>query len=304
MIHAYTAYGIHIQSTLALPELKEAATVRSPDVKISSAVGLPRPKHVGGPRLSVRLRSDVIQLHWTQYGSFAIQDGTTIYYEPLPGEPDYTVRPPLLGVVLGTLLHQRGVFTLHASAVSMRGEAVAFLGRKGRGKSTTAAAFYVDGHPLVTDDVLAVSCAPDKPLRVHPGFPQIKLHPNSASILGLSDALEHPPAPEDNKAYLPSPEEFDTAPLPLRAIFVLETGQKLAVSRLTGHEAFTCLLREAYAPRFLGSAASTPSFFSMCKQVAHSVPIFRLTRPLTLECLEGIMAKIKRVCADEVRFLD
>ena len=49
-----------------------------------------------------------------------------------------------------------GYEPLHATAVVVDGEAVAFLGDCGYGKSTLGAAFLARGFPLLTDDVLAL----------------------------------------------------------------------------------------------------------------------------------------------------
>ncbi|NBC85561.1 MAG: hypothetical protein GVY25_05150, partial [Bacteroidetes bacterium] len=57
----------------------------------------------------------------------------SIQYALVPDVAEGTLRAPLLGVVLGTLLHQRGLHTLHASAVVVDGGAVAFVGEKGAG---------------------------------------------------------------------------------------------------------------------------------------------------------------------------
>jgi len=63
----------------------------------------------------------------------------------------------LLGPVLGLALRLRGVTCLHASAVALNGEAVAFVGMEGAGKSTTAAAFAREGHGVLSDDVVALT---------------------------------------------------------------------------------------------------------------------------------------------------
>jgi hypothetical protein len=207
------------------------------------------------------------------------------------------VRPPLLGVVLGTLLHQRGVFTLHGSAVSIDGEAVAFLGQKQSGKSTLAAALFAKGHPLVTDDVLAVDPGAAASIPVYPAYPSLKLSEDVASALGMEHGRLDPERALNSsmeKAYYPARDGFVDAPLPLRKIYLLDWGDRPATTQITGRDAFTALVREAYAPRFLGSAVSTPTFFEQCKQVVQHIPILRLTRPFDLSSLDRTVALIER----------
>ncbi|NHC16237.1 hypothetical protein, partial [Motilibacter deserti] len=65
---------------------------------------------------------------------------------------------PLLfnGLVTSLLLMLRGSLVLHASAVAVEGDAVAFAGHPRRGKSTSATLACAAGAALVTDDVLRV----------------------------------------------------------------------------------------------------------------------------------------------------
>jgi len=62
----------------------------------------------------------------------------------------------LLGPVLGMVLLLRGVICLHGSAVVVDDQAIALVGAAGAGKSTTAAAFAGLGHPVLSEDVLAL----------------------------------------------------------------------------------------------------------------------------------------------------
>src|SRR5690606_16473868 len=82
---------------------------------------------------------------------------------------------PLFGPVMACLLHRQGLLVLHGSAVVIDGEAHAFLGDKGSGKSTTAAALIAAGLPLVADDVVALDRLEDGRLAVRAAFPAMKL---------------------------------------------------------------------------------------------------------------------------------
>ncbi len=95
----------------------------------------------------------------------------------------------LLGPVLGLFLRLRGVTCLHASAVAFGGQAVAFVGSEGAGKSTTAAALALRGHAILSDDVVALA-EHDGAFFVHPAYPYLCLWPESVeSIYGSADAL-------------------------------------------------------------------------------------------------------------------
>jgi hypothetical protein len=118
-----------------------------------------------------------------QAGSFLVRRGREVVVDPLPGVDERVLRLFVLGAVLGVLLQQRGFLTLHASVVALDGEAVAFCGAAGAGKSTLARALYGNAHPFLTDDIAAVRRR-DGRLVVVPGFPQVKLWPDAARSVG------------------------------------------------------------------------------------------------------------------------
>ncbi len=73
----------------------------------------------------------------------------------------------IAGSVVSYLLSAGGRLVLHASAVEVDGEALAFVGHSGQGKTTVATLLCADGYALVTDDVLPldvrggeVTCVP------------------------------------------------------------------------------------------------------------------------------------------------
>lgn len=65
----------------------------------------------------------------------------------------------LIGLVLSFVFRLRGDFSLHASAIQADRGAIALIGPHGAGKSTLAAAFGRRGMPVLTDDILRLTCA-------------------------------------------------------------------------------------------------------------------------------------------------
>ena len=56
---------------------------------------------------------------------------------------------------MALLLYQRGFLVLHGSSIKINNGAIAFLGYRGNGKSTTAINLYKKNYPIVTDDILS-----------------------------------------------------------------------------------------------------------------------------------------------------
>jgi hypothetical protein len=130
----------------------------------------------------------------------------------------------LLGPIFGFLLRLRGMTCLHASAIAVDGRAIALIGPVGAGKSTTAAAFAQQGYSALSEDVVAL-CGLGDSFLVQPGYPLIRLWPESVQALfGSKDALP-PLTPNWDKRYLDLTQDdfsFQRQPLPLAAIYFLD----------------------------------------------------------------------------------
>jgi hypothetical protein len=84
-----------------------------------------------------------------------------------------------LSLLTGFWLESRGIVALHASAVSVNERAVVFLATNTGGKTSLSTSLMQAGHPLLTDDFLAVSLLEDIAIG-HPGFPQMRMWPDLA----------------------------------------------------------------------------------------------------------------------------
>ena len=92
----------------------------------------------------------------------------------------YELERYLTNLVLPVHLLSKGVFCLHASAVSIEGQAVAFIASSTGGKSTLLGHFAQAGHEIITDDVLPLTLD-ETGIVAHPGFPRIKMWPDTAA---------------------------------------------------------------------------------------------------------------------------
>jgi len=234
-------------------------------------------------------------VHWCGAGTFLVRKGCEIMVEPEAGVEESIIRLILLGSVLAILLHQRGVLVLHASVVSIHGYAVGFMGEKGWGKSTTAAAFNAKGHALVTDDILAVILGRDGTLMVQPGPPHFKLWPEAAvasfgddpeTLMRLHSRIEK----RERSATIRHIGE----PLPLRRLYVLDRGEQLESIPMTPTAALLALVRHSYLCRIMKSLGSMERNFWQCAQLAEQVPVSSLKRPKDLGALGSIVELVKQ----------
>jgi hypothetical protein len=105
-----------------------------------------------------------------EYGSHLLSgDGCRLWCDP-EGLPDERWQRLLIAQILPFAALLQGLEVFHASAVVRHGEAVAFVGRSGAGKSSLALELCGHAAKLLADDVLALEICEQR-LLAHPGTP-------------------------------------------------------------------------------------------------------------------------------------
>jgi hypothetical protein len=279
----YQAYGLRIQSTLRLPELIAADPTPTPDLSIHQGpirCQLPPDSQVQ-PR-TILPSEDAITIYWPGVGTFLLEDGRYMTVDSLPDTPAHMVRLFILGTSLALLLHQRkDVTVIHASVASINGQAIAFVGPKGAGKSTMVALLHQHGHALLSDDLLVARMDSNTPQAL-PGFPHLKLWPDTAELVGQAASTLPRLRPELDKRGQRLNSDFRLEPVPLAAICILAEGESVALRPLPAHTGCLALLPHWYGARFghdLLSLLGTARHFQECAALANRVPILVLERP-------------------------
>jgi hypothetical protein len=244
------------------------------------------PPKISGDEGYVDATTDEVYLFWKDVGAYLVRNGCEIVVDPLPSMDEQVTRLFLLGSALGVLIHQRGLLTLHASAVALNGGAVVFMGESGWGKSTTAAALHARGHNVLADDLVALDMSSTGAPTVLSGFPRLKLSPEPAAALGHDLEKLSVFHPEDERR--DCGVRFQPTSLPLVCIYVLGAGSRQTIELLRPQEAFVELVHHSYAIYFLKNAGATPAHFRQCARLAGVFPIYRLNRQLALSALPGI----------------
>jgi hypothetical protein len=281
--------GIH--SELLLPEL-----VAVPDTKADVVIRLGEVEHssaqVVNSNRCFHFAPDKACYYWDEVAAYQAQNGNEIIIDPAPSVPESSIRIPLLAAVLFSVLYQRGVFVLHASAVNIHGSVVAFLGLKGQGKSTMAATLYGRGHSLVSDDMLAVQIESDTGPMAIPGFPNFKIWPDAAESALGDDPANLPRLIEGyEKRARGATTGFSLEPVPLSRIFVLGIGPCPQSEPMPHQEAVSQLLCQSYPARVFGSLLQGPAAsanFRQCVSLINKVPVYWLKRHRSLEALSNV----------------
>ena len=185
--------------------------------------------------------------------------------------------------VVPMALHAQGFEVLHASAVVMDGGVVALCARAKTGKSTTAFALALRGHPLWADDSVAFQVVGGRPL----AFPQpfrLRLRRHSGQF------FDERVAP-DAFSVMTEGSSGDGGPMPLAALVLLERGGDLPapyeLARVAPADALVLLMEHAYWYD-LREAGRKRAMLDRYAQVLAATPVWRLTLRSELERLDDV----------------
>ncbi|WP_324740385.1 hypothetical protein U8326_11290 [Tsuneonella sp. CC-YZS046] len=255
----FRAYGLTIGSDFEVLEA-EAVVPSRPELTIRRA-DIPGSVFRFDDFRNYRITPDGDLIEFQDVGRFLVRNPTAIEVDVEPQFDRRLIGMPLLGPVFSVLLHRQGLLVLHGSAVMIGGTAHVFLGDKGSGKSTTAAALIASGFPLISDDVVAIERLSSGQLVVRPGYPAMKLdkHMFSSFPKGSYTVLQ----PDDGcytagKSRVRLKARMPRAAVPLGRIHCLARGTRNAIRPLSQPEKLHALIRFSHYPR-LGPAANVPA---------------------------------------------
>lgn len=259
--YRYGVYGISVQSPirLSLPEQSGAGLVSiefrtAPASFFLEILGSTQLQQMGRCTYQyAHLQDGSSYVRWNDIGEFLVSgDGRFITCARFPEAPMESFQVYLLGQALSFALVKNGFEPVHATCVVIDGEAVAFLGNSGFGKSSLAAHFLQAGDRLLTDDLLLVREGVDG-LLAYPGPPRIKLLPGMARRFLGADIGGTPMNSQTQKLVIPlDGDRICAVPVPLRALYALVHPRKVVqrrgvhIRRLSSREAFIALLSHAF----------------------------------------------------------
>lgn len=294
-----------IECDLPLPELTRAAGRNQPDVVIRRAPV--RKRQVRRTRChewtlpdgtrwaSIAKSQGEHVLRFRRFAEFIVSEGgrSVRWRAPAATRPD-TLRHLLLDQVMPALAFEHSLIGLHASAVVVDGQGIAFAGPASQGKSTLAASFALDGHAVVTDDCLMLQWKRREP-RAVPSYPSLRLWKETADrLLGPTPGLS-PVAEYTSKLRVGarvSPIAFRSRPVALRRIYMIDRRRGPArIDLLSTRQAYIELLKIAFRLDPLDRASARREMAALA-MLAQAVPVARLRVPLRLESLGDVRRAI------------
>jgi hypothetical protein len=315
--HEYCVYGIALHSEIPLPlpgpgpgPLAQIELRTAPASFFSDATrGVSLQQLDGSWYEFGRLPDRSSYARWIGVGEFLVSsDGRRIICRQFEIATTESFQVYLLGQAISFALVKSGFEPLHATVVIAHGEAVAFLGASGFGKSSLAACFLHAGHQILTDDLLLLKSIGDR-IFAYPGPPRLKLFPKMARRF-LGDATTGVPMnPETEKLIVPlNKQRRCFGPFPLKAVYTLagphEVSRKQTIrfEPLSPRQAFVELLKNTFNSRILDASRLKRQLDENARLVS-LVPVTKLSFPRVLrrisEVREAILWDLSRQKAAE-----
>lgn len=290
----YSAYGLSIESDIPLPELcLSNSNVDHPDVRVVSK------ELVAGEAPDNRLYyrpsgADRVIILWPGLGLLEALGGQTLnYLPPATDTPRLVWRLFLACQGLGVILQQRGQLVLHASAVAHEGKVALFIGTHGAGKSTMAAAACASGWQLLSDDVTTVTpVAPG--FLVQPAFGSMRIKRAIRSHFSLDAPVEGELIEGTHKVLCNMSSRFQTQPLPLGRIYVLNNHPELEILAPPPLEQFFHLTAHTYGNALTKYLGKSETHFQQCSTLVRSGMVRILRRPLQMSAIPDVLAAVAR----------
>ena len=210
-------------------------------------------------------------------------------------EPKYNIESILVGPALGAIQRLRGMACLHSSVINIDGRAVAFVGKKRAGKSTMAATFVKNGYNVVADDV-AVLTEREDGLSVFPGYPKVRLRPQSLSAIH-SDKHEdfQQVYPNRDSRYTDVEDSFERNAIPLKAIYILNptdgVGAIPEFETVNAAQKIVQVLEHSFAAYMLNKDMKKEEF-AFFARLTKNIPIRKINFKHDLDLLDANCAEI------------
>jgi len=305
MSYRYSAFGLCIESTIKFDEL---SVELNPKREVDLFIREKNLNFVIAPMGEAKSYMDYenptgVLMMWPGVAAVKIKSASEVEIQCYPGIPEKYMAFPVLGPIMGWILHQKGLLVLHSSAVRMDGKSIAFMGDKRAGKSTTAAAFLKAGAKLLTDDLLAIDMSYTPKPMIRPAFAQIKLNEESSHLMKIPDSKALPlvmPGFEKRQYRLNS---MESELVPSDVFFVIERGGEVPqITWLEGGAGFPKLIRYSYNVRFSEAPDSLQNHaqhFENCVMLENKASVGILNIPSGIEQLGTTIDFVRKALSTE-----
>ena len=242
-------------------------------------------------------------LHIPETCVFLLDDSCSkLYCIPEDGIGLEIVRNHFLDDIMPLVVSAHEAVVLHASSVTVNGEAYAFAGESGVGKSTFAAAMASNGAELLSDDYLRVSSGVEG-FSVYPSYSSVRLCQDAAVALGQTAG----PIPENRDQLVKSRHQFpnqnkECETRQLGGVFLLSPQEKVSrieLDPVPTQEAFIELLQNSFILDVCDRKMLRAQFETLLR-VVEVVPVRRLRYTQQLSGIRELSTDIEALLAKDL----
>jgi len=278
MNYYYQAYGYNISSEIEIIEMIKGGDGK--DISISHGKV---PDDISNPLVkgkTFQISKNEALITITEVAKFHVSDGKIIVINKSIKSTDEEVKLFLLGVVFGTLLHQRNELLLHANVIQYKEKAILFAGNSGTGKSTLTALLIKNGFKFVSDDIALVKYKGKNPI-VYPGLPRLKLHIDSVENLNIDKDKIVQLRKGHKKFNVPVSEHFFNEALPVQKIYIIEPANNLqfSINNIEGFQKFNYIFDYMYLKFYTSFIWDQRVLFNLQSQLASNSKLAVIKNP-------------------------
>jgi hypothetical protein len=305
----YSVYGLTLRSAIQLPCPSVEQTLASPDIELLECGPTEILQACSQERISFReegfwqcsiFADGSAHVSWKEHFEFVVSaSAKQVLWRKLQEVSNEVFFTYFLGQVLSYCLLARGIEPLHATAIVVGDQAVAFLGDSGFGKSTLAATFLQKGYSLLTDDVLALEFRGET-VWARPAIARMKLNPDSADAVFCGRRSIPMNSFTSKMIFALNDSQHGNRMVPLQALYVLPhkpSKSRILVRRLSGRSSFLPIVQNTFNDTVLHPDRLKQQF-AFAGRLASLIPIKRLSYPRRLDMLpavaDAILADISR----------
>ena len=290
-MYYYKVYDLKVKSDLIFPQLITCEDGRDWDLEILSGI-MPE---------DITLKSEVRKYEFGMERSYLInktccilvENGSRIIYTLKPEGLEKYLQTYLLGFGMSMVAIQRGMISIHCSALADDEGAVLIAGDSGAGKSTIATAFIESGYSLMADDMVLVETV-NRKVMAKPAFPYQKLCRNVVMEKGYDlDELIYINEEKD-KFLVPFKGEFITQPMPVKAFIYLTiiNSEEVLTDEVKGLDKFNLCAETMFLSKLLGKERFAPHIGQKCLEASAVMPMYCVGRPDKKDTSKEVVAKV------------
>ena len=257
-----------------------------------------------GENLKIYRLPDCLVVRLPQVGDFYIWPGEILCHPREPWDVA-SIELYFLGRILTIWQESQNRVVLHASAVMVGQQAIAFAAQSGSGKTGLAATFLAEGFPLLTDDTLALHVQGDSAETIvhgQPGYPQMRMWPEQAEHF-VEDYERLPKVlPAFSKRRVCIGEKgfgsFYPHSAPLAAIYlperraVEEHGEAIEILPVPVSEALFHLIRHSFGASSTNQLVDQQRRLKRLLPIVQTVPVYRLLYPSGFQYLPTVQQTV------------